>query len=540
MSNEQKIVEYLQSLLFDIKISEDMPDDLRKIDGMLEIDDTLRNLRKAIKAIGVGDFSERIEGHGYTVGVLKNLQSVLRNLVWQTKAISFGDFSQKVRFLGEFSESFNHMVRKLEATILELKDAKDLFKMLFDTIPDATMIISLEKGTILDCNHAFETMMGYSKAELYGKQINAIPFFKDTQQERQFFNSVRNNMTSNTIFTELTLQEEKQMYALLSSAVVTIQNEKYILSVINDITEMKKLEQNLKYSEELHRLLADNAGDVIWTMDLKGKFTYISPSVEKLRGYTVEEVFAQTTEELLCPSSRSYFQEGLKKATALIEKNLPFEVFRGDVEQPCKDGTTVWTDLTVSGIYDKENRFIGILGVSKDITERKRMEEEIKRLSETDRLTQLYNRSKLDRVLSQEIERLRIMDSVCTVILVDLDHFKRVNDTWGHLAGDVVLQEVARILKDEIEGIHTVGRWGGEEFMIIMPLSNEKDGKILAEKIRLRIDEYCFSAAKHITASFGVAQTKGNFHEVELVGKADGALYEAKRRGRNCVCCATE
>lgn len=540
MSNDQKIIEYLQSLLFDIKISEEMPNELWKIEGMLEIDDTLRNLRKAIKDIGVGDFSEKIEGQGYTVGVLKNLQAVLRNLIWQTKAISFGDFSQKVRFLGEFSESFNHMVRKLEATILELKEAKDLFKMLFDTIPDATMIISMERGTILDCNRAFETMMGYSKAELFGKKINAIPFFKDTQQEKHFFDSVRENMNSNTIFIELKLKNETQMYVLLSSALVTIQNERYILSVINDITEMKKLEQNLKHSEERHRLLADNAGDVIWTMDLKGNFTYISPSVEKLRGYTVEEVFAQTTEELLCPSSRSYLEDGLKRATTLIENNMPFEIFRGDVEQPCKDGTTVWTDLTVSGIYDKENHFIGMLGVSKDITERKRMEEEIKRLSETDRLTLLYNRSKLDRVLSQEIERLRTMESVCTVILVDLDHFKRVNDTWGHLAGDVVLQEVSQILKEEIGSTHTVGRWGGEEFLIIMPFSNEKDGKLLAEKIRMKIEKHSFSEAKHITASFGVAQTKGSFHEVELIGKADAALYEAKRRGRNCVCCSTE
>lgn len=537
MSKEQNIVKYIRSLLFDIKLSADMPEELDTIDGIKEIDDTLRKIRMAAKSIGAGDFSERVEGKGYVLGVLKTLQATLRNLIWQTKAISFGDFSQKLYFLGEFSEAFNHMVNKLEVAILELEETKDLFKMLFETIPDATLIISMEKGTILDCNRAFETMMGYSKAELCDRQINEIHFFKDSEQETLFFDSIREDNTSNNVLIELKLWDETQIYVLLSSNVVTIRNERYILSVSKDITEMKKLEQNLKDSEELHRLLADNASDVIWTMDLNGKFTYMSPSVEKLRGYTVEEVFAQTQEELLCPSSRICLENGLKNAVHLVQNNLPFEVFRGDVEQPCKDGTTVWTDLTVSGIYDKDNRFIGMLGVTKDITERKRMEEEITRLSETDRLTQLNNRSKLDAILNLEIERLSRSESVCTVIILDLDFFKRVNDTWGHLMGDAVLKEVAQILRDEIRPVDTVGRWGGEEYMIVMSHSDLSEGSILAEKLRTKISEYSFSMVGHITASFGVAQTRGSLSAVELVAKADAGLYEAKNSGRNRVCC---
>ncbi|NCC16286.1 MAG: diguanylate cyclase [Clostridia bacterium] len=477
-----------------------------------------------------------IEGKGYIVGILKTLQSALRNLIWQTKAISFGDFSQTESFLGEFSEAFNHMVNKLEAAILELEEAKDLCEMLFETIPDATMIISMETGMLLNCNRAFEIMMGYSKSELCYKRLNELHFFKDSEQERVFFNSIHVDTTSNNILIELRLWDETQVYGLLSSNVVTIKNERYILSVIKDITEMKKLEQNLKESEERHRLLADNASDVIWTMDLNRKFTYISPSVEKLRGYTVEEVFAQPKEELLCPSSRGFLENWMQNAVHLVENNLPFDIFRGDVEQPCKDGTTVWIDLTMSGIYDKENRFIGILGVSKDITERKRMEEEITRVSETDRLTQLNNRSKLDAILNLELERLPRSESVCSVIILDLDFFKRVNDTWGHLMGDAVLKEVAQILRDGIRPIDTVGRWGGEEFMVVMPLSDLSEGIILAEKLRARIAEHSFLMVGHITASFGVAQTRGSLSAVELVAKADAGLYEAKNSGRNRVC----
>lgn len=113
-------------------------------------------------------------------------------------------------------------------------------------------------------------------------------------------------------------------------------------------------------------------------MDLTGKFTYISPSVEKLRGFTVEEVMAQSREEVLCPTSLSYMEEGIETAVYSIQHNLPFKIFKGDMEQPCKDGTTVWTSLTVSGLYNKSNQLLGMLGVSRDITE-------------LDHLTQLKN-----------------------------------------------------------------------------------------------------------------------------------------------------
>lgn len=98
-------------------------------------------------------------------------------------------------------------------------------------------------------------------------------------------------------------------------------------------------------------------------MDLTGRFTYISPSVEKLRGYTVEEVMAQSQEEVLCPGSLVQMHEGLARAINSVQNGLPFQVYRGELEQPCKDGTTVWTEATVSGIYSEDGRFVGMLGL---------------------------------------------------------------------------------------------------------------------------------------------------------------------------------
>lgn len=419
MTKEQdKIITYIQSLLQDGSIEDQLPEDLREIEGVAEIDEALRNLRNAIKSISDGDLSKQLAGKGYLMGTMKSLQATLKTMIWQTKAIASGDFSSRVEFLGEFSDAFNSMAQKLERTI----------------------------------------------------------------------------------------------------------------------AEQKELERKLKESEEVHRLLADNASDVIWTMDLSGKFTYVSPSVEKLRGFTVEEVMAQSREELLCPSSLIHMEKGLEDAIYSVQNNLPFEDFRGDVEQPCKDGTTVWTDLTVSGIFDKSNQFVGMLGVSRDMTERKKMEEEIRRLTELDSLTQLYNRLKLDAVLKMEMERYGRSGSPFSVILLDIDDFKKVNDVHGHGIGDAVLVEMAGILKGTIRKIDTAGRWGGEEFIIILPESGMEGGLALAEKLKERINEHNFSGVGHLTASFGVAESEKGLNVQELVARADKAMYQAKKTGKNRVC----
>lgn len=534
--NSNKIIDYVNTLLNDATIPPEIPNELRDVEGIFEIDHTIRNLRQAIKLIGNGDLSEQLIGKGYLMGTVKSLQATLRNLIWQTKSISEGDFSHRVDFLGEFSDSFNSMVKKLQQTISDLNDARALFELFFDTIPDATMIVSSENLELFNCNQAFADMVGLSKNEILGCSLEKMPLFCDENQLKEFRLAISKADYVKNVSLNLGSANGHTIYVLLSTAVIWIDNEKYILSVIKNVTEFKLLENKLRESEERHRLIADNASDVIWTMDLNGRFTYLSPSVEKLRGYTVEEVMKQSKEELLCPDSLALMEKGLEDAIYYVQNNLPFKVFRGDMEQPCKDGSTVWTDLTVSGIYDKDGQFLGMLGVSRDITDRKKMEEEITRLTEVDRLTGLYNRYKLDAVLKSEIERSRRSDSVFSIILLDIDDFKKVNDVHGHNIGDSVLQEFSEIIKSSIRKIDTAGRWGGEEFMIILPESDSDGGMVLAEKLRAKINEHKFDAVTHMSASFGVASFEREISGIELVARADDAMYRAKRTGKNRVC----
>lgn len=134
----------------------------------------------------------------------------------------------------------------------------------------------------------------------------------------------------------------------------------------------------LHASEERHRLLADNAKDVIWTMDLGGKFTYISPSVERLRGYTVEEVMHQSLEQALTPASAQIAIDGLARAIGAIQAKQPVPEFQAELEQPCKHGGTVWTEVSVSGIQNNAGEFVNLLGVTRDISERKRADSDLR------------------------------------------------------------------------------------------------------------------------------------------------------------------
>ncbi len=159
----------------------------------------------------------------------------------------------------------------------------------------------------------------------------------------------------------------------------------------------------------------------------------------------------------------------------------------------------------------------------------------LEEMSNRDRLTGLYNRGYIDETLTSEIERAERYGNHLSIILVDIDHFKQVNDNFGHQMGDKVLQAVAGVLSANLRSIDKVGRWGGEEFMIICPNSSVQQATLLAEKLRCEIEQIPINKLSHITASFGVAGFHKNSME-EMVNEADAALYRSKDAGRNCVC----
>lgn len=163
------------------------------------------------------------------------------------------------------------------------------------------------------------------------------------------------------------------------------------------------------------------------------------------------------------------------------------------------------------------------------------LNQELQKLATTDALTQIANRSSLDTVLKQAIaENQRYQGSFC-VVMIDIDFFKKINDTYGHLAGDTVLKTVAQLIKSQIRSVDTVGRWGGEEFVIVYREIECQGAYALAENIRQSVEKYPFEGLECITISLGVAQYHTGISADELLKQADNALYHSKEHGRNQV-----
>ncbi|GAB3367080.1 MULTISPECIES: diguanylate cyclase domain-containing protein [Giesbergeria] len=303
--------------------------------------------------------------------------------------------------------------------------------------------------------------------------------------------------------------------------------------------ERARSQEALRISEERHRLLADHASDVIWTMNLEGRFTYVSPSVEKLRGYTVAEVMAQGIDEALTAESAVAAKAALHAAIEAVMHGQSFPELRQELEQPCKDGSTVWTEVTTSGIYSPSGEFIGILGVTRDISERKRNEQRIAYMARHDPLTDLPNRMLLEDRLRQALLASRRHHHQLAVMFLDLDKFKPVNDQYGHAVGDLLLRVAAQRMQTQVRAADTVARIGGDEFVVLLPIVQSTAAALqVAEKIRVALSQPfdLQGVVVSISASIGVALCPDHGgSDVELLRHADAAMYQAKQQNASGV-----
>ncbi len=329
-----------------------------------------------------------------------------------------------------------------------------------------------------------------------------------------------------------------------------------VVAIFRTIDEEVAAERVLRLSEERHRLLAENARDVIWTMAPDGMITSVSQAVESLRGLTPEEAMAQPIEQIHPPASLAISRGYFSQLADDLQAGRPLPSFRGELEYFCRDGSTVWMDVMALPVLDEQGQFMELLGVSRDITERKRTALELQqareaaetanralqianrklgRLATTDGLTGLWNRRALDELVRREILRVDRYGDALSMVLFDIDHFKTVNDRFGHLAGDHVLVELGRRVKAQLRDCDGLGRWGGEEFLVLLPHSSGQEARQLAERLRRLVEAEPFEAVGSVTISAGVAQRRPRESAEDWFRRLDRVMYRAKERGRNRV-----
>lgn len=308
-----------------------------------------------------------------------------------------------------------------------------------------------------------------------------------------------------------------------------------------------RIQHRLAHSERLHRYMVDNSPDLIYILNLAGEFTFVNDSVTKLLGYSKSDLIGKHYSEFIADEDRLKAEYLFNERRKASRSNRTVELsLKCNPESPSKsfEVTTCPIELNSMGIYavdssnpKKVSTYQGTYGVARDISSRKKAEKLITYQAYHDLLTKLPNRAMLHDRLDLAIKQATRAGETLIVMFLDLDRFKLINDSFGHMVGDQLLVEIAERLKTEIRTGDTLARLGGDEFMLLLP---QPTTRIQAESVAQKLIEslqrpfYLKSKEVYINVSIGISVFPDDSPDINtLIKNADMAMYEVKASGKN-------
>jgi len=437
----------------------------------------------------------------------------------------FDDAGKPLRSLGTVYDISDQ--KSLE-NIIETEKQK--FETILKTTKDGIVILDWE-SRFLYANNAYLEMSGYSEAELYTMNCHDISAPEDRPRDEAALEMLKEEGAVDSFEKRCLTKSGDYIYVSTSFSIMPDYNS--ILVSVRDITESKKREKELIDYVYLidHNIIASNT-------DLSGKITYASTAFCEISGFSKTELLGQNHRMIRHPDMPDSLY------TDMWDTLLKNKVWKGEIKNKKKNGEIYWVEATISPVFDNVGKKIGYNAIRQDITDKKLIE----KISVTDGLTGIFNRRHFNEMLPKVINSAKRNNSLVTFMIMDVDHFKQYNDTYGHHMGDDALKKIATVLQSSLQRADDYCfRLGGEEFGILCDSETIEGAISFANQICKKIESLHImhehnSASPYVTVSIGLlcmhAETLTDADDVYK--QADDLLYKAKASGKNKVCVGEE
>lgn len=406
-----------------------------------------------------------------------------------------------------------------------LRETNQTLRAIIQASPLAIVVLDPE-GHVKMWNPSAEIIFGWREQDVLGHFLPIVP--EDKQDE---FRTLRERVLRGESFTGVEVQRQRKDGSPIDISLSTAPmynshgNVVGIVGIVSDITERIQMINALRQTNDFLDTILTNTKDIILIMDQEYKIEYMNHEAARTFGHVRGKFCYLSVCKKETPCQQCSIKEVLNGQTLRNERNIQEKVYDSIIVP-----------------FISSNKKISKMEILRDITERKQLQNELERLSITDKLTGLYNRRYFDESMEKEVLRAKRFKHNLCLLFIDIDKFKHLNDTYGHDAGDSVLRYLGKLIKEYVRnGIDIPCRYGGEEFTVLLPEAVIHDAVTISERILVDFGNKKFPvSAKNEqirkTISIGVSELGSSDDAKTLLIHADKAMYEAKKTGGNSVC----
>jgi len=386
---------------------------------------------------------------------------------WHTTLTPIFDNKGKITHIVGSSEDVTERNKVVEA----LQESEQKFRSIVEAARTVSLVVTDLDSFVEEFSPGAEEIFGYKKEEIIGRHVAPLHHPSEVKKFGEYIDRLRTERNGFTIETRLVKKSGESFPALFTLQPIFDYGGELTgtLGIAVDVSELKAVEKELRYSEQKFRSYVDNAPDGIFVADAKGRYLEANEMASRITGYTEDELTGKYIHELI---PEAYHEQALEHFYLVQQQGWAY----GEMPFLHKDGEhKMWG---VSAVKLSNNRFLAFV---RDVTERKQAEEKIRYLSFYDNLTGLHNRLYME----EEMKRLDTARQLpVSVIMADLNGLKLINDTYGHDLGDKMLKNAAEILRFSCRSEDIIARWGGDEFLILLPQTGEEEARIICRRIK--------------------------------------------------------